>query len=89
MDDIRTVRTRLGVTQMELAELLGLHQSTISRLEGGSLPVDARTKLALEALLVRDSRGDDETPFEAGPTAPAKSASCGKSGSDAAQERAA
>lgn len=53
MDDIRALRRRLGVTQIELADLLGLHQSTISRLEGGSLPVDERTRLALEALLAR------------------------------------
>lgn len=53
MDDIRTVRRKLGVTQVELAVLLGLHQSTISRLEDGRLPTDERTKLALEAILSR------------------------------------
>jgi len=58
MDDIREVRRQLGVTQIELADLLGLHQSTISRLEGGSLPVDARTKLAIEALVARRAAED-------------------------------
>jgi len=50
MDDIRTFRRKIGVTQVELATLLGLHQSTISRLESGALPIDERTRLALEAL---------------------------------------
>jgi transcriptional regulator with XRE-family HTH domain len=53
MDDIRSIRQQLGVTQMELADLLGLHQSTISRFEKGSLPLDERTRLALEALVAR------------------------------------
>jgi predicted transcriptional regulator len=53
MDDIRAFRRKIGVTQVELATLLGLHQSTISRLESGALPIDERTKLALEALSSR------------------------------------
>ncbi|AHE52610.1 helix-turn-helix domain-containing protein [Sphingomonas sanxanigenens] len=53
MTDIRDMRRRIGVTQTELAALLGLNQSTISRFEGGSLPVDDRTLLALEALIAR------------------------------------
>jgi predicted transcriptional regulator len=55
MDDIRTIRRQLGVTQIELAEMLGLHQSTISRLEDGRLATDERTRLALEALVARHS----------------------------------
>ena len=53
MDEIRETRRTLGVTQIELARLLGLHQSTISRMEGGALPLDERTRLALEALASR------------------------------------
>lgn len=53
MDAIKQTRTALGVTQAELAALLGLNQSTISRLERGALEVDARTALALEALKAR------------------------------------
>lgn len=53
MQDIRATRRCLGVTQAELAELLGLNQSTISRLESGALPVDERTALAVEALMAR------------------------------------
>lgn len=53
MDGIKQTRRELGVTQAELAAMLGLNQSTISRLERGALEVDARTALALEALTVR------------------------------------
>ena len=56
MDELRETRKTLGVTQVELADLLGLHQSTISRLESGALPLDGRTRLALEALTARQSR---------------------------------
>lgn len=53
MIDVRTVRQTLDLNQTELANLLGLHQSTISRLESGSLEIDNRTRLALEALMSR------------------------------------
>lgn len=53
MNAIRDARQRLGLTQIELAGKLGLHQSTISRFENGSLPIDERTELAVEALLAR------------------------------------
>lgn len=68
MNAIRDARLRLGLTQIGLAEKLGLHQSTISRFENGSLPLDERTTLAVEALLARpalcthcDRRLDDTT----------------------------
>lgn len=51
MEDIREIRGKLGLTQIEFAERLGLHQSTISRLETGELPADKRTLLAARALL--------------------------------------
>ena len=52
---LSATRTALavGVTQAELAAMLGLNQSTISRLERGALEVDPRTALALEALTSR------------------------------------
>lgn len=53
MDAIKETRKALGATQAELAAMLGLNQSTVSRLERGDLEVDARTKLALEALTAR------------------------------------
>jgi predicted transcriptional regulator len=60
MDELRAARKTLGVTQVELADLLGLHQSTISRLESGALPLDGRTRLALEALTTRAARPEGE-----------------------------
>lgn len=50
MDELRTIRTELGLTQAEFADRLGLHQSTISRFEKGDLPLDKRTLLAAQAL---------------------------------------
>lgn len=74
MDDFRETRRKLGLTQAELADQLGLHQSTISRFESGAQPVDDRTQLALEALLARkaavesasDMQDDREWPIDAG-----------------------
>lgn len=51
MSDIREIRKQLCLTQAELADRLGLHQATISRFETGGLPVDRRTRLALDALI--------------------------------------
>jgi transcriptional regulator with XRE-family HTH domain len=50
MLDIATIRKELNLTQTELAERLGVHQTTISRFETGDLPLDKRTELAIEAL---------------------------------------
>jgi predicted transcriptional regulator len=50
MDDIRTIRRELGMTQTELAEALGVSQGTVSRMEAGDIPVNKRTALALRAL---------------------------------------
>jgi transcriptional regulator with XRE-family HTH domain len=50
MADMRTIREALKLTQVELAERLGVHQTTVSRFETGELPLDRRTELALLAL---------------------------------------
>src|SRR5688572_29699571 len=50
MIDVRAVRQELKLSQAELADKLGLHQTTISRFETGDLPIDRRTELALAAL---------------------------------------
>ncbi|RYD22758.1 MAG: XRE family transcriptional regulator [Lysobacteraceae bacterium] len=55
MDAIKRTRKALNATQAELAAMLGLNQSTVSRLESGALEVDPRTALALEALVARAS----------------------------------
>jgi len=51
MEDMLAIREALKLSQAEMAEKLGLHQSTISRFERGDLPVDKRTLLAAQALL--------------------------------------
>ena len=51
MDTIQSIREALGLTQAELAECLGIHQSTISRMERGELETDKRTMIAARTLL--------------------------------------
>ncbi|MDR2858429.1 MAG: helix-turn-helix domain-containing protein [Novosphingobium sp.] len=51
METILSIRLALGMSQSEMADMLDLHQSTISRFERGELPVDKRTMLAANALL--------------------------------------
>jgi len=51
MDNIADIRSALGISQAEMADLLGLHQTTISRFERGDMPLDKRTLLAARALL--------------------------------------
>jgi transcriptional regulator with XRE-family HTH domain len=50
MVDIRAIRKNLGLSQAELADKLGVHQTSVSRFETGDLPLDKRTELALLAL---------------------------------------
>lgn len=51
METIAAIREALGVTQADLAEKLGLDQSTISRMERGELVPDKRTMIAARTLL--------------------------------------
>lgn len=50
MVDMRAIREELKLSQSELADKLGVHQTTVSRFETGELPIDKRTILALAAL---------------------------------------
>lgn len=58
MTDIKAIRRDLGLSQDELATRLGLNQSTISRFETGELPVDERTRLAIDAIVMRAAAED-------------------------------
>lgn len=51
--DIAQTRKSLGLSQTALAALLGVNQATVSRFERGELEPNARTLLALEALIAR------------------------------------
>lgn len=50
MVDVAELRKALKLSQAELADKLGITQSTVSRFETGALPIDRRTELALLAL---------------------------------------
>lgn len=56
MGSILEIRKALSISQTEMAERLGLHQSTISRFERNEIIPDKRTMIAARALLVADSR---------------------------------
>lgn len=51
MDDIKQIREALGLTQAEMAERLGIHQATLSRIETGAIAPDKRNLLAAKALM--------------------------------------
>lgn len=46
----RTARKRLGLTQTELGDMLGIHWTTICRREKGRIPVNREAELALEQI---------------------------------------
>lgn len=48
--DLRTLRQRLGWSQQQLAEALGVHRVTVANWERGLYPIDERTALAVRAL---------------------------------------
>lgn len=54
--DIRSVRKGLGLSQADLAAKLGVTQGTISRFEKGLLRIDERTRLAVEALQLKEAQ---------------------------------
>lgn len=64
MTDIRDIRTSLGLTQAELATRLGIHQTSVSRMEKGEWPLDARTELALAALVMQSAGAAVAAPAE-------------------------
>ena len=50
MSDIKSIRTHLGLTQAEMADALGITQSTLSRMENGVIIANKRTIMAARAL---------------------------------------
>lgn len=46
-------RTRLNLTQSQLAEKLGLHRSAIAQMESGEKPIRLVTELAIEHIECR------------------------------------
>lgn len=50
-DRLKEGRKRLGMTQKKLAEELGIHTMSLSRLERGEVPVQRQTLLAVRCLI--------------------------------------
>lgn len=56
--DLAVTRRSLGLSQIQLAALLGVTQGTVSRAETSEAP-DRRYVLAMEGLAARADKGDD------------------------------
>jgi transcriptional regulator with XRE-family HTH domain len=57
-EQFRTIRKDLRMTQVELAEFLGVSSRFISMLEAGHSPIERRTELSMRyLLLIRQSGG--------------------------------
>lgn len=61
---MKRTRQALGLTQAELAEILGLNRVTISSYESGKLVPTLRTVLALEALTYRAEKAAQQKEQE-------------------------
>jgi len=48
--ELKQARARLGLSQTELAEALGIHRSAVARYETGTLPIPKVVALAVECL---------------------------------------
>lgn len=55
---LRAARRRLGLSQREMAEALGLSREAIQTMEYGTRPIERRTDLALRYLLERAPHPD-------------------------------
>jgi len=49
-DEVRRIRRRLGLTQVEFAKLVGVHSVTVSRWETGELGLRATSEKLLRLL---------------------------------------
>ena len=50
MAELKALRARLGLTQAELADKLGVERNTVNRWEMGLLPIQKITELAVSYL---------------------------------------
>jgi predicted transcriptional regulator len=56
IEDLKRARTRLGMTQRELAEALGMQTNSITRMEMGIQPIMRTTELSVRYLLLTMSK---------------------------------
>jgi DNA-binding transcriptional regulator YiaG len=54
--DLKQLRRRMGLTQGQLGELIGVHLVSISRWETGAVPIPKAIALLMR-LLVKDAKG--------------------------------
>lgn len=53
MMDFAATRKELGLSQAEIANVLGVHQTTIMRWEKGTLPMRPRDEIAVQVAIDR------------------------------------
>lgn len=53
---LREAREKMGLTQVQLAEELGVQSNTVARYERGVLTIPKVVELAIEALLIRNRK---------------------------------
>jgi len=54
--ELRRARERLGMTQKELGEALGVHWNSVARMERDEFPIIRTTELAVKYLLVMKTK---------------------------------
>ncbi len=52
-EDMKIRREELGLTQAQLAELLGVKENTVYRWESGRLPISKTVELAFERIEIK------------------------------------
>ena len=55
-EDLKHARARLGMTQKELGEALGVHWNSVARMERDEFPIIRTTELAVKYLLIMQSK---------------------------------
>lgn len=60
--ELRATRDRLGLTQAQLGDALGMHSNTIACMERGEKAITRRTATALELLLATRALTPPTTP---------------------------
>jgi DNA-binding transcriptional regulator YiaG len=55
-EELRRARRRLGMTQKEFGEALGVHWNSVARMERGEFLIIRTTELAVKYLLVMETK---------------------------------
>jgi DNA-binding XRE family transcriptional regulator len=54
--ELKAARAKLGKTQEELGEALGVHWNSVARMERNEFPIIRTTELAVKYLLIMESK---------------------------------